>query len=342
MLKLYTNDSFLIEAHRKSVFPLLFDIHYLKNEILDQYYKLVDAASECDIVVFPIDYAKFIKYKTEFIALQNEAKESNKPIWIYSAGDYGFTNYIKNSYTFRLGGFDSELDDKAFIIPSFVNDPYPLQLPQKFSVILKEKKPNIGFVGHAQSGLVKYVKELLSHLKYQTKRKLNKLIADSQPFYPSSTKRAQYLMQLKLSEQLNTDFVLRNSYRAGAQDAIDKQKTTQEFYDNIFNNAYTFCIRGLGNFSVRFYETLAVGRIPVLLNTDCRLPLSNIIDWRKHCIILDEKKKTSLEDQILEFHNSKTKDEFKNIQKDNRNLWKNYLVRQTYFINVYNIFKQEK
>ena len=37
---------------------------------------------------------------------------------------------------------------------------------------------------------------------------------------------------------------------------------------------------------VRFYETLAIGRIPVLIDTDCVLPLNNEIDWYKHCIIV--------------------------------------------------------
>lgn len=340
MLKLYTDSKFLNEIHRKSVFPLLFDLYFLKDEVLLEHYKLVDSVLECDIVIFPIDYAKFLKERVAFLALQKEAQTHNKPIWIYSGGDYGFTNYIKNSYTFRLGGFKSKLDEKTFIIPSFINDPYTTQLPQGFNVLQKEEKPTIGFVGHAQSGLTKYFKEFINHVKYQAKRKLNKRIADSQPFYPSSTKRAQYLTKLNISEHLKTNFILRDSYRAGVQTEADRQKTTQEFYENIYNNAYTFCIRGVGNFSVRLYETLAVGRIPIILNTDCKLPLSNSIDWSKHCIILDERKKMSLEAQILEFHQSKTDEEFLEIQKSNRALWKTHLVRQTYFINIYNIFKQ--
>jgi len=340
MLRLYTNINFLTETYRKNVFPLLFDIHYLKNEGLSDYYKLVDTVESCDIVIFPIDYAKFIKERSAFLALQKEAKTHHKPIWIYSGGDFGFTNYIKNSYTFRLGGFKSKLDEKTFIIPSFINDPYTTQLEQEYNALQKEEQPTIGFVGHAQSGLAKYLKEFVNHLKYQAKRKLNKLLADSQSFYPSSIKRAQYLTKFSLSKGLKTNFILRDSYRAGVQTEEDKQRTTQEFYENIFNNAYTFCIRGVGNFSVRLYETLAVGRIPIILNTDCKLPLSNSIDWSKHCIILEERKKISLEMQILEFHQSKTNEEFLEIQNSNRELWKTHLVRQAYFINIYNIFKQ--
>ena len=339
MLRLYTNIDFLTETHRKHVFPLLFDIHYLKNESLLSHYKLVNTIESCDIVVFPIDYVAFLKERSAFLKLQKEAKTHNKPIWIYSGGEYGMTNYIHNSYTFRLGGFDSKLDENTFIIPSFINDPYSTYLKQGFSALPKEDKPSIGFVGHAQSGYGKYFKEALNHLKYKTKRVLNKLIADAQPFYPSSTKRAKYLGKLYASESLNANFILRNSYRAGVQTEADKQKTTQEFYDNIYNNAYTFCIRGVGNFSVRFYETLAAGRIPIVLNTDCRLPLANTIDWSKHCIILEESKKETLEAQIIEFHNKLTAEEFLEIQSDNRKLWENHLARHAYFITMHNLFK---
>ncbi len=341
MIKLHTNRTFLTEEHRKKVFPLLFDMHFLKNETLMEYYLLVDDVSECDVVVFPIDYASFLKHRKEFLTLQNDAKHHGKTIWIYSAGDYGFTNYIKNSITFRLGGFNSQLSDSTYIMPSFVNDPYKTQLPEGFSSLVKENKPSIGFVGHAQSGMFKYIKEFSNHLKTLVKRKLNKLVADAQPFYPSSIKRAKYLGKLNLSEQLNTSFVLRESYRAGVQTETDKQKTTQEFYENIFNNAYTFCSRGVGNFSVRFYETLAVGRIPILLNTDCRLPLPNTINWEKHCVIIEESKKESLEAQILEFHNSKTEAEFEALQNDNRKLWESHLVRHAFFIGIYNTFIEQ-
>jgi hypothetical protein len=339
MLKLYTNKKFLTETYRRQVFPLLFDLVFLNNKILLEHYTIVDTVSDADIVVFPVDYAVFLKQNTAFISLLQSAKQHQKPIWIYTAGDYGFTNYIANSYTFRLGGFDSKLDSTTNIIPSFINDPYISFLPQGFSPLKKDKKPSIGFVGHAQSGILKYCKEYSSHLKYQVKRSLSRLLADKQSFYPSSIKRAKYLGQLASKESLKTQFILRNKYRAGSHTVLSQKESTQQFYDTIFNTAYTFCIRGVGNFSVRFYEALAVGRIPILLNTDCRLPLHNNIDWSKHILILDETKAESIEEQILQFHNSLSDTEFKNIQHSNRELWLTTLRRDLYFIEIAKQFK---
>ena len=335
MLKLYTNTNFLTEAYRRQVFPLLFDLVFKQNQKLLEKYSIVSSIED----VLPVDYAVFLKQSKPFLELLKAAKTAKLPIWIYTAGDYGFTNYIPNSYTFRLGGFDSKMDTNAYVLPSFIDDPYTSVLTQGFSVLKKESKPSIGFVGHAQSGFLKYLKDYTNHLKYQVKRQLNQILADNQTFYPSSVKRANYLKRLAVNEGLETNFILRNKYRAGSQTVQTQKETTQQFYDNIFNNAYTFCIRGVGNFSVRFYETLAVGRIPILLNTDCRLPLSNRIDWIKHCLILDASSHIKIADQILEFHKGLTTSEFENIQHSNRNLWLNTLQRDAYFLEIYKQFK---
>jgi len=339
MLKLYTNTNFLTEAYRRQVFPLLFDLVFKQNKKLLEKYSIVSNVNDANIVVLPVDYAVFLKQREPFLGLLNAAKTAKLPIWIYTAGDYGFTNYIPNSYTFRLGGFDSKMDANTYVLPSFINDPYASVLTQGFTVLKKTNKPNIGFVGHAQSGVLKYLKDYTNHLKYQVKRKCNKILADKQRFYPSSVKRANYLKRLAVNEGLETNFILRNKYRAGLQIIETQKETTQQFYDNLFNNAYTFCIRGVGNFSVRFYETLAVGRIPILLNTDCRLPLSNPIDWTKHCLILDASSHIKIADQILEFHKGLSASEFENIQHSNRNLWLNTLQRDAYFLEIYNQFK---
>ena len=338
MIRLFTDTNFLTENYRSMVFPLLFDLCYLKNEELSAYYSLTNDVTACDIVVFPIAYESFIKHKSALNTLIKAAKVHQKLIWLYSSGDYGFTTHIKHCYTFRLGGFHSKLNANTFILPSFINDPYPQRLPQGFSVLKKEELPSIGFVGHANSGVLKYVKELLSHVRYTYKRKLGFMLADAQSFYPSSIKRARYLQKLRLLKALKTNFILRDNYKAGVKTEADKQRSIQEFYNNIYNNAYTFCSRGVGNFSVRFYETLAVGRIPILLNTDCRLPLEHNIDWNKHVVILNPSNGIAIDQQILQFHNSLSLEAFEELQNNNRILWETHLNRPEYFLHIHNTF----
>ena len=39
-------------------------------------------------------------------------------------------------------------------------------------------------------------------------------------------------------------------------------------------------MRGAGNFSIRLFETLAAGRVPVIVDTDLALPCADVVDWQ--------------------------------------------------------------
>ncbi len=339
MLKLYANKDLLTEENRKSVFPLLFDLYFVESKKLKNYFQVVNTIEESDIVVIALEYGFMLKkFKRQLKLTSDKAKKFKKPIWIYSGGDYGISIEDHDIYNFRLGGFKSKLNNNTIIIPSFISDPYELYIENEFEPMRKEKVPGMGFVGHASQGLIKLIKEIINYLIINFKRFIKLEYADYQSFYPSSVKRSKYLRFLQKSKQLKCDFVFRNKYRAGVKYEEDKADSTKEFYKNIFNNAYTFCIRGNGNFSVRFYETLAMGRIPILLNTDCLLPLNSVIKWDEHCVIIDEANYKLIEQKVLEFHARFSEKEFVDLQKINRDLWKNNLTRHTFFPIIHDIF----
>ena len=339
MLKLYADKELLTEENRQYVFPLLFDVYFGDNKILSNYFEIVNSIEECDIAVVSLEYGYMLrKFKKQLKLVIKKAKNINKPIWIYSGGDYGISIEDKGVYNFRLGGFKSKLNTNTIIIPSFITDPYSLQIKEGFKTIKKEIKPKIGFVGHAKGGITKYFKEFFIYLRINIKRLLKLEYADYQPFYPSSLKRAHLLKLLEQYDQVTTDFIFRDKYRAGVLIEEEKADTTKEFYQNIFDNPYTFNMRGRGNFSVRFYETLAVGRIPVLLNTHCLLPLSNTINWNEHCLIIDEADYKSVGKKVLDFHTNLNEAEFINFQKNNRALWEKYLTRHTFFPLIHDLF----
>ena len=62
------------------------------------------------------------------------------------------------------------------------------------------------------------------------------------------------------------------SERRGDQ-RINVQQTKNRFSSKYTNdNLYGLCVRGFGNFSFRLGETLMMGRIPILIDTECILP----------------------------------------------------------------------
>jgi hypothetical protein len=336
MIKIYTDTRMVTPQYRKIIFPLLFDLCFINTTSLLKLYEIVNNVNEADIVIVPVDIAYFFEndrsqWLYDFIAKGNT---SNKPVWVYSAGDIGIS-LNADVYTFRLSGFHDKLNDKTFIMPSFIIDPLSI-LKKEFKPIPKLTLPSIGFVGHVNSSAIKWVKEFLIFLYRNLKRTVNLIFEDYQSFYPSSIKRYRFLMILKKNDQIKTNFIFRKKYRAGVKTEEEKIKTSFEFFENIFGNPYVFCLRGAGNFSVRFYETLAMGRIPVVIDTDIRLPLGGIINWKKHCIIATEK---DFANKLIDFHSTINKSDFEEIQVNNRNLWLDYLNRSTYFSHIYSIFK---
>ena len=103
-------------------------------------------------------------------------------------------------------------------------------------------------------------------------------------------------------------------------------RTTVEFYRNILESDYTVCLRGGGNFSKRFYETLAMGRIPLFINTDCNLPFEEEIDWRRYCLFVESNDLGSLNRRISAHYESLTDQGLTQLQMDCRRIWEEWLT----------------
>lgn len=341
MFKIYTDKKYLTEEYRRIVFPLLFDMYYLKNEITTAVFEFTDSIQEASICVLPIDIGYYFSNhkKKEVDSFINLAKEKGKQVWIYTAGDFGITlPFGFDVITFRLGGFNSKLNKQTYILPSFVNDPYTTILKREWQPILKGEKPTVGFVGNADGSFIKWSKEFLIYWKQTIKRLLKKDYSDGQLFFPSSSKRYKLLEKLRLHNAIVTNFIYRNKYRAGAVTNEQKEKTTLAFYENIEQNLYTFCLRGSGNFSVRFYETLMMGRIPIVIDTDVRLPFHNTINWNEYCILATSE---TYINKIITFHKEHNENQLVAIQMKNRELALEKLNRQSYFIAIAEQIKKE-
>lgn len=332
MLKIYTDISQLTPENRRRVFPLLFDWFYLDHPKLKEYFESVNSIEAADICILPVDLGYYLseRRKHEVDLFIASAKKHDKKVWIYSGSDFG-TTLSEDVITFRLGGFHSKMNPNTFVMPSFINDYYATNLSRKWQPLNKKEKPTIGFVGNADGSFLKLVKEAIIYSEQTINRFLKRDFTDEQSFFPSSTIRFQLLEKLQASEDVDTDFIYRSKYRAGAINEVQKAKTTSEFYKNMEQNLFTFCLRGAGNFSVRFYETLMMGRIPVLIDTDVRLPFHDELNWNENVVRCTM---NNFVQKIVDFYYSRSEEELIMIQKQNRELALSTLSRTGYFIKI--------
>jgi hypothetical protein len=92
-----------------------------------------------------------------------------------------------------------------------------------------------------------------------------------------------------------------DDYFAGAP-VDQRDRVYDEYVAHLLASDYVLCVRGRGNFSHRLYETLAVGRIPVILDTNLVLPLADEIDWRTLGVWVPLRELDSIGERIRAFH----------------------------------------
>ncbi len=279
-----------------------------------------------------------IPFSINFYASQNKlgdlaslnalCKEKNLTAYGYIYDDFGiafpeFSNFVY----FRMSGFRSQLSDKNRGLPVAISDQFQrIFKKENITPNTKNELPTISFCGHASTSFTKRVKEILIFGKQNMKRFFqNPIRKDWEPYFASSFERAKLMKAFENSPLVITNFIYRNQYRAGAKSPEDLEKTTVEYYENILNSDYVLCVRGAGNFSVRFYETLMMGRIPIFVNTDCLLPFEEQINWKNHVVWVEWKDRKNIATIVSDFHRKITNEDFINRQINNRKLWKETL-----------------
>jgi hypothetical protein len=67
------------------------------------------------------------------------------------------------------------------------------------------------------------------------------------------------------------------------------------------NSKFVLCPRGAGLSSIRFFDAMASGRIPVLIADHTKLPLQNCIDYENLIVRVPEQRLELLEESIIRF-----------------------------------------
>jgi hypothetical protein len=246
----------------------------------------------------------------------------------YISGDFGIDfGHFDALFFLRMGGFKAQLSKNNKGFPVSLSDHFE-RIYNKKDIVLREKAavPVVGFCGHAHLGFAKKMKEKLKFLRENMQRFFkNPFRTDYETLFSSANERALVLNSFKQSTTIVTNFIYRKHYRGGAVNQEMREQTTLEYYNNIKNSDYVVCVRGAGNFSVRLYETLMMGRIPIFVNTDCLLPFENRIDWRKHVVWVEWNNRKNIAQIVTDFHTQLSFEEFVHLQVQNRKLWKEIL-----------------
>jgi hypothetical protein len=182
-------------------------------------------------------------------------------------------------------------------------------------------RPTVGFVGHVARGLrsIAYLRRGWQH-------------------YHGFTLRERVLRAFESSDAVLSRFTRRGTNlgppMAGTDGDHLLRTMRREYVASVFENSYALCIRGAGNWSYRFFEALSAGRIPVLIDTDCALPLERSIAWERHIcrIPVGELERAPL--LLAEFHHQLGPSGHAEIQRRNLALWQTTLCPARFFLDA--------
>lgn len=272
--------------------------------------------------------------KKKLDVLERINKESisyDKILVCWVKGDQGITPSLQNFHLYRLGGYKSKNKGNQFSVPVFIKDP----LPDFFNGIIplnenKPEKPVIGFCGQGKAGVEKVIIDLLRAAKCRLYKIAGKYPFDLEALYSSTYTRSKILDSLEQSLLVDTNFIRHRKYRAGSTSETAKKESTEVFFKNMAEVDYMVCYRGAGNFSVRLFETMACGKIPIIIKSDSNLPFEDEIDWGRFPIISEKQwKKTG--QLVASFHKSLSTKDFTDLQMASRQLWEDYLSYKGFF-----------
>ncbi len=307
--------------------------------ILAQYetpfFEVAPTQEEADFFAVPYEYFDVVdQYPAYLSSIYEKAKKAGKKVLLFDYTDYvdRIPELPTHAILFRVSVYRHHKQPNELLMPYFVED-----LGTRYSIGPKELKgePSIGYCGQSDFGtLTRYirarVKWSLSFLSLLLRFDLNPLVHQRGIFW-----RKKALAILKRSK-LNCDIVVRRFYslhqKSGSFNADEVRNT---YVENLRNNDFALCARGDANASQRFYEALSASRIPLFVDTDCVLPLEEIIDYDKVMLRVSWRDLAVFPQKVREFVTRASASDVRRIEQDARVVYDEYLRLDRFLARVF-------
>ena len=272
-----------------------------------------------------------------FLSLCNQY---GKKAVVFVGGDLLADVPFKDVILFHTSLYASTRQPTHFGMPAFVDDLVTKHFDGKLPLKTKAKTPTIGFCGTAPPLAMpvgkKRVKERLRLIVYCLG------LLKYRPHLSGYSPRAKAIKRLLKSKKITSNIILKHfspiKWAYGfllPNEGFEFKKNRDEFIKNLLENDYILCVRGNGNYSLRLYETLCVGRIPVIVNTGIVLPYEAELPWKEFCVWVEEKDIDKVDEIVLDFHRKLTKEAYLQMQKKCRVVWENWLSSAGFFNHFY-------
>ena len=292
----------------------------------NKYFELIDEIEKCDIIIpmhsGEVLYRNYKKIYDNYILL---SMKYNKPLLLETKNDYPLSLQGKNNIILKHSIYKFEKKENEIVFPAPIED-----IGQQYINVRKKPLiPTVGFVGFASfPNLKTKYKTYLSNLKFILKSFIDN---KSKSKIRGLSYRIKIINLLNKCDRINSNFIIRNKFGGNQKTISNFKQQRKEYINHLASSDYILCIKGDGNFSLRFYETLSMGKIPILIDTEVVMPLDDIIDYNQFCLVIDYRDIDNICDIVYKFHANLSDEDFKRMQKLSREIFENYLQINVFY-----------
>lgn len=298
---------------------------------------LTEDINKANFLILPLTWNYYVDQNQLHLATEASltAIKNGKELILFSEGDFTAEIPFRNKLLFERCTYASRRNkngSKVFAMPSFVSNYTKKYCQGNLKIREKGRIPVVGFCGQAAGTWIDFMRREFVNLYRRLSYKLKLRKWEPAPF-ETTRFRQMILRTIQQNPGIHTNYLLRRRYRAGYLPKVkdDFHSSRLEFVQNILDSDYTVCVRGGGNFSVRFYEALSLGRIPIFVDTDCILPYDKLIDYRQYCVWVEQDEIPHIAEKIIDFHNGLSENRFKELQEACYRLWSERFSRQGFY-----------
>lgn len=293
-------------------------------------FELTPKLADADICILPADWGYYLKSSELAKAreLAEMAQSIGKSILIFFRDDRECVTNLVNSIEFCTNLKGSKRRSNQHALVAWTGDFVATYLNGELPIREKNGKPVVGFCGQTM-GHTSIWRQGLSTL-----RKIR---------HPLHTRKFQFLRMrqnvldsLERSERVLANFIPRNGWYGGKDrgDGLMGEEMVRrarlEYVNNLVDCDYVVTVRGAGNYSFRFYEALACGRIPLFVDTDCVLPFQSEVNWKDYCVWLDYQDFRYAGEAVADFHSSLSNQRFVELQHECRKMYVDWVSPEAF------------
>lgn len=306
-------------ATSKPLFREIFERHTFDTSL----YSVTDSLNEADVVFLPYDYNTVLHSAPDLLKIcADVAAQAGKKLLIDGMGDIERPITIPHAIVLRYGGYRFSRKSNEIILPLYTDDLLEAYREGNLELREKHEKPVVGFAGWATLGFMQECKTILKELP-------TRMHSILYPRYRTWKKgiffRRAAVTALRNSTDIVTNFKIRDSYSGNTRTAeADPRILQKEMVDLLLDSDYGLDMRGDANASMRLFEILSLGRIPILVDTERNLPFRDVIEYKSFCLIIDYTDLARISERVAEFHQHLSPEAFIAMQKKAREAYVQY------------------